>query len=186
MASKVQICNFALTKVGAQQIISIDDNSKNARLCKQYYEVAVDEVLRDHPWNCAIWRVEIAADATAPEFDYVYRYALPSNPWCLRVLDLYPDDIQYVIEGRYILTNYSTCKLKFIGRITDPSQFDSLCANAVYLWLAIKLAYPLMQSRTLVDQLQDEYRYLIRRAKNVDACEDSIKTMDAVGWISHR
>lgn len=50
MASVVQICNMALTRIGQNQFIdSIDEQSKAAELCALHYEQCRDQVLQDFP-----------------------------------------------------------------------------------------------------------------------------------------
>ena len=66
MASVVEICNGALNQLGATTILSLTEDSKNARLCNQRFTQVRDSVFRSHPWNCLQKRVELAADTTAP------------------------------------------------------------------------------------------------------------------------
>ena len=62
MASVVEICNGSLNQLGATTILSLTEDSKNARLCNQRYTQVRDAVFRSHPWNCLQKRVELAAD----------------------------------------------------------------------------------------------------------------------------
>ena len=49
--SSVDICNSALNIIGASNIISLDEDSKAGRICKQRYPNVRDSVFRSHPWN---------------------------------------------------------------------------------------------------------------------------------------
>ena len=51
MASVVQICNGALNQLGASTILTLTEDSKNARLCNARFENVRDAVFRHHPWN---------------------------------------------------------------------------------------------------------------------------------------
>jgi hypothetical protein len=62
MASTVDICNGALNQLGATTILSLTEDSKNARLCNSRFTQVRDAVFRSHPWNCLQKRVELAAD----------------------------------------------------------------------------------------------------------------------------
>ncbi len=84
MSSVVDICNSALNMLGANNIISLTEDSKNARLMNQRYESVRDSIFRSHAWNCLIKRVELAADTTAPTHEYAKQYTLPAD--CIRVL----------------------------------------------------------------------------------------------------
>jgi len=134
MTSTVDIANYALNIIGASNISSFDENSKVGRLVNQRYEGVRDAVFRSHPWNCLIRRAELAQEVETPTFGYAYQYNLPTDPFCLRVLEFsngslsYPQDNMtsntggpvYVIEGRKLLTDEGTARIKYIARITDP------------------------------------------------------------------
>ena len=54
MASVVEICNGALNQLGATTILSLTEDSKNARLCNQRFTQVRDSVFRSHPWNLSL------------------------------------------------------------------------------------------------------------------------------------
>ena len=54
MASVVDICNGALNQLGASTILSLTEDSKNARLCNARYTQVRDSLFRSHPWNCLV------------------------------------------------------------------------------------------------------------------------------------
>ena len=87
MTSTVDIANYALNSLGASNITALDENSKPARIVNQRYEAVRDSVFRSHPWNCLIRRAELAQESTAPTYGYGKQYALPTDPYCLRVLE---------------------------------------------------------------------------------------------------
>ena len=71
--SSVDICNSALNIIGASNIISLDEDSKAGRICKQRYPNVRDSVFRSHPWNCLVNRVQLTADTTNPTFEFQYQ-----------------------------------------------------------------------------------------------------------------
>ena len=105
MASVVEICNGALNQLGATTILSLTEDSKNARLCNQRFTQVRDAVFRSHPWNCLQKRQELAADTTAPAWGFKFAYTLPAD--CLRLLRILDYDSNYKVEGRKILSNES-------------------------------------------------------------------------------
>ena len=90
MTSETEICNRALQKLGAQRIADLDEGTKNARECKACYSILRDAELRAHPWNFAITREQLAADAMAPAFGRARAFPLPSG--FLRLLPSYPEE----------------------------------------------------------------------------------------------
>jgi hypothetical protein len=184
--SVVSICNLALQKLGAKRITSFGDATKNAHLCEGFYEQAVDEVLRMHPWNCAVHRKELASEEEVPAFGWAYQYPLPSSPYCLRVLAMQYIDYDFAIEGRMLLTNEGTCKITYIKRIVDPNDFDALIVEAIAARMTIKLAYPVTQSLSLEDKMCKNFKLILSEARSVDAQEGTPQTIDTSTLLNAR
>ena len=112
MATEVSICSNALRRLGDSPITTLSDNTERARLCNAFYGDARDAVLRSHPWNFAITRARLAQLSSTPAYGYSYQYALPTDPYCLRVLEMEYSDYKFKIEnsateGRVLLTDES-------------------------------------------------------------------------------
>ncbi|HHJ80413.1 MAG TPA: hypothetical protein ENJ65_02135, partial [Candidatus Tenderia electrophaga] len=131
MSSEVQICNQALSFLGAQLITSLDDNTVPAQLCKLHYAPLRDTVLSDGNWTFAMARRRLSADPTPPEFGWSNRYRLPND--LLRVVRVFTDasigarrsGVEHQREGDFLLVNYGgPLYLQYIARITDPSKFS--------------------------------------------------------------
>ncbi len=178
MTSNVDICNSALNMIGSSIITSLTEDSKAARVCNQRYTFVRDAIFRAHPWNCLIRRKKLARDATAPAYKYAYRFPLPVNPYCLRVLTVSDDgneerlDIDYKVEGnRYLLTDEGTIYVQFISREEDPQQYDFLLIEAISSRLASDIAYSLVGSSSLATTLYGLYELKLREARFADAQE---------------
>tara|TARA_B100000242_G_scaffold294074_1_gene274581 strand:+ start:12859 stop:13452 length:594 start_codon:yes stop_codon:yes gene_type:complete len=169
--SAVDICNSALNMIGASNIISLDEDSKAGRICKQRYTNVRDAVFRSHVWNCLVNRVQLTADVSAPTFEFQYQYTLPTDPYCLRVIKLEFLDTVYRIEGRKLLTNESQLKLIYVGRDENVSNYDQLLSESIAAGMASDLAYPLVGSNTLAQQMFDMYQRKLSEARFVDATE---------------
>ena len=172
MASDVDICNSALNNIGATNIVSLTEDSKAARVCNQRYPVIRDAVFRTHPWNCLISRLELAQSGM-PVFEYSYSYNLPNEPYCLRLLEVDGENagVVYEVEGRSILTDEATMKIKYIARVLDANMYDTLLIEALAARLSSELAYPLANSTSLQAQLFNIYEHKISAAQFVDATE---------------
>jgi hypothetical protein len=200
MTSTVDIANYALNIIGATNIAAFDENSKVGRLINQRYEGVRDSVFRAHPWNCLIRRVELAQDVATPAFGYAYQYTLPTDPYCLRVLEFsngtlnYPYDnmvsntggAAFVIEGRKLLTDEGTARIKYIGRITDPNEYDVLLTDCIAAKLAAEIAYAVTGSNTVVELSATLYAEKLREARFVDATEGATVRLEASDFIESR
>ena len=169
MASTVDICNGALNQLGATTILSLTEDSKNARLCNSRYTQVRDGLFRTHPWNCLQKRVELAADTTAPAWGFTSAYTLPAD--CLRLLKILDYDSNYKVEGRKILSNASSMKILYIGRITDPNEYDELLRETLSASLAADIAYGITSSNPVAQNMNTLFQDKLRDARFVDATE---------------
>lgn len=179
----VDCCNSALQRVGATTILSLSDNSPEARACSVAYDSNRRDELRKHRWNFSITRAVLAPDATAPAFDYKYAFTLPSD--CLRVLRPKTSNLDWQIEGRKILTNDGdTLYLRYIKDVEDAALWDSSFYNVVAAALAIDIVERLTQSNVKKSALSDEYKETVKAAKRVDAFESGPEdAADDDWWI---
>jgi len=201
MASKVEIINRALTKLGETRILSPTDNVKPAREANSIWDTVLKDELRAHPWNFAIKRDQIAADVATPSFEFAYQYTKPSD--CLRFVQIgdfwvyWNNTIRYTyelnpqtwykIEGNKILTDLGApLKVRYIQDITDPQQFDASFVEALACRLARELAEPLTQSNTKKRDAVLEYREAMKMAKRNDAIEDPPEPIPEGDWIYAR
>jgi hypothetical protein len=179
MATEVSICSNALRKLGDDPITSLTDDTERARLCNSFYESSRDACLRAHPWNFAITRATLAQLSTTPAYGFSYQYALPTDPYCLRVLEMEYQDYIFKIEnlateGRVLLTDESTAKILYIARITDTSLFDSLFVDLLTAKLSINLAYAITGSLKVQEQMYLLYTKILSEARSVDGQEGFI------------
>lgn len=169
--SQVGVCNLACIEVGAARISSIDQDIKQAILLKALWEPKLRSFLRNHRWNFATKRAELAPTGTAPDFGYDYAYDFPND--LVRVLDPDPEENSddFVVEGRQILSNDDTLDMIYVWYNDDPSSWDASFARAFALDLAGSIAYAMTQSATLRDQLQKAAAEALREARTVDGQE---------------
>lgn len=187
MPSETDICNMALMKVGAKPLISsLIEDSDNARVCNTFYAAVRDAVLRSHPWNCALHRATITALVTAPDSDWDHQYQLPTNPYCLRLLQvgtLEDQPTRWTVEGRRLLTDEDSPPIVYVKRITDTNEFDALLIDALVLKLAIKIVMPLSKDARIVQSLVDELEAIsLPEARSIDGQEQSVQKIQVDTW----
>jgi len=178
MTTGVSICSNALLMLGAQSINSFSDAADldRAKLCANLYPVVRNKMLRSHPWNCAVKRLVLAPDATAPAFGYAQQFQLPTD--CLRVLEVLEGgcNIDYKVEGRTIQANTSVLQLRYIFRNEDENTWDEALVELMTLAMAARLAYAITQSAALEQSRMQELQQALRVAKAVDGQEEPPET----------
>ena len=169
MASTVEICNGALNQLGATTILSLTEDSKNARLCNSRYTQVRDAVFRSHPWNCLQVRVELASSTTTPAWGYKFKFDLPGD--CLRLLRILDFDSNYQVEGKAILSNNSSMKILYISRVEDPNQYDELLRETLSAALGSDIAYAITSNNTTSQNMLVTYQEKLKDARFVDSTE---------------
>ena len=170
----VDICNMAFLLIGDQVIVSLTAGNDRSNLANTLLPLKRDSLLREHPWKFATYRVALAADPTAPIYGWDYRFALPTSPYCLRVLGIgedSPGTIPWTVEGRYILCNESTLKIKYVGRVRDYNAMDFMFADCLSIQLASSFAIALSKQKSIVDMCLELYKQKIQAAKSTNAME---------------
>lgn len=186
--TQVSICNSALAKVGQSPIQSLSQDTRAAQLLNGIFDQIQDEFLAQHPWNFAIKREQITANASVPVYEFDYTFDLPSD--CLRVLDQEADDVdlepKWVVEGRTILANDPTLNIRFIYRNVDFSAWNPAAAEAFAWRLAVSVAYALTQSSDREKACMQQYQAALSLARSVDASEGTLKSLIADDWALKR
>lgn len=180
--SIVDIANKALTYLGSDAITNLSDDTVEGRAINRIYEQSRDYCLRDHPWNFAMVRVALAADTTAPIWEYTNSFPWPTD--CLRIIEVNTTE-EWAVEGRAIVSDApAPLQILYISQITNTAIYDAKFVEAYAMRLASDIAYELTASQTVVAAAENKYAALIQEARLVDAQESSSATEDT--WLSAR
>ena len=125
-------------------------------------------------------RRALTSDTETPAFGYENQFTLPTDPYCLRVLGLDYLDIDFVVEGRKIVTDEDTINVKYIARVTDPNEYDQLLIEAIAARLAADTSFALVQSTSLTQSMFGLYESKLSEARFVDATEGTPGATDNV------
>jgi hypothetical protein len=199
MTSKVAIVNRALTKLGATRIVALTDNTKEAREMAATFDIVRDSELRANRWSFSIARAELAADITAPLFEYSHRFPLPSDYLRgLMIGTLWPGvDISdyrtgpsgqdWAIEGGYILFNSAgPLRLRYISRVTDTTLWDASFVEAFACKLAVETCEAITQSSEKRQLAQSEYATALQVARRAGAIELPPQQIADDTWVVGR
>ncbi len=185
LSSEVKVANLALTSLGADRILSLTEDSENARKVNAVFDLIRDEVLRAHPWNFAISRRSFNLLAAAPEYGFSNAFQIQGD--VLRILETESDYTKYVVEGDQVLTDDTEFNCKCIVRVTDTTKWTTDFVTAFAARLAAELAYPIADSRTLAEQMYVVYKEKIAMAKSTDGQEGQNYTeLSADEWLDAR
>lgn len=189
MISKVGIANMALTLLGADRILSFDDQTKSAREIKAIYDISRDEILVGHPWNFALKRVKLAKLAEEVPHGWRNQFQLP--PDYLRKITVYKgktendelDEERFLIEEGKILTNEDQIWLKYIWRNDNPASYSAHFVTAFATKLAYEICFSITNDKQLATMLRREYDEKLRIAGAIDTQESSDVWVEGEDWF---
>lgn len=202
MASQVDIANRALSKLGEARIISLDDDTKNAREIKSAFDIVRDAEFRAHRWHFTKRRITLPALSATPSFGWDYQYALPSD--FLQVIQVgYYDpvidltdyrtsgtrewEIEYGDAGNVLLSNFEApLPLRYVARIDDPTRYDATFVEVLSCRLAVEVCQALTQSETKKESARADYKEAMMVAIRSNAIELPPQTMQDGSWILGR
>jgi len=199
MASQVDIANRALSKLGEARIISLDDDTKNAREIKSAFDIVRDAEFRAHRWHFTKKRITLPALSETPIFGWDYQCQLPSD--FLQVIQVgYYDPIvdlsdyrtsgsrDWEIEaGGVLLTNLEApLPLRYVARIDDTTRYDSTFVEVLACRLAVEVCQALTQSETKKESARADYKEAMSVAIRSNSIELPPQTMQDGSWTLGR
>lgn len=184
MGSDVTICNRALRYLGAPEILSLDQPSREADLCARHYAETRDELLECHHWNFATRYVRLAPLESPPPFGFAHAYRLPGD--CLRVRLLRGGDPFEVVEDRVLYTDAAPAEGVLTVRVTDPGRYPALFAEVLARRLASSLALPLMGNARLEQTMLQRFAAALDLARMADAAEGAADPDEGNPWLEVR
>lgn len=175
--SQTEICNLALTFIGGSRISSLDDDSKEALICKLSWDIALDEVLVAHPWGFSTARASLARLSDEPVFEWSYQYLLPSD--CLRVVRV-NGDYAYSVESyddgasgynKILLSNQKEVNALYIRKVDNVAMFPAYFVTALAYRLASQLAFTLSDDDGMADYMMQAYVKYLQNGRALDSQE---------------
>jgi hypothetical protein len=188
-APSINLCNIALAEVRASQIVSLDDNSPEARACSVHYDDCLQLLLEAHDWGFAVKRATLALLTLNDRSDeWLYAYAAPSE-MAAAVRLAYPGQTpisgvfypwpylwprppfvftDYVLDSGVIYTNAAGAVFDYIDRDVEEERMPATFKRALALDLASRLAITLLDDRAKKGDLIQQAEAAKRRAMAED------------------
>lgn len=209
MANDVEICNLALSRIGCESKIQNlqADISREATACRVHYEINRNAVLEAHPWGFAKRRETLSLLAEQVEgWNYAYNY--PNN--CLLAREIFnaqaftrtvfigcdeqrrASEIPFEIlsnanlNGTIIGTDEADAILVFTAKITNPTLFSSLFADALASLMASDLSVALWGDTSKQNTFYQVYRARLGDAQRLDANQQYKAPNDDSSYVDSR
>lgn len=191
MATIVDICNLALSRLGDEATVaSIDppEGSVQATHCARFFPMALDTMLDSHYWAFATQRASLVQLSAAPAFGWQYTYAQPNN--CVNVIGVFLpgalDDknpqafeMESLPDGSTIIyTNVADAIARYTIRATDPAKYQPLFIESLVWLLASNLAGPVMkgdEGAKMTIQCYKMHKATLADAKASDAAQRKVE-----------
>ena len=150
-ATETDVCNMALGGIGQKTITVaqfVANSEVTPKLCNLHYAQTRDALTRSHWWRFAKARSALTATDT-PDFEWAYAFTLPTD--FLREKSVFEDNntirkntpFTYELEGKTLLTDESSCNLRYIKQVTTVILFDPLYLEVLVRQLELKFIPPL-------------------------------------------
>jgi len=180
----VDICNIALIRLGAEKIVTLDDDTKRAGLCKVLYSVVKDEMIQSHPWRFARKRKRsVGAAVSSNVFGWAYKHTLPAD--FRRMFMAEDQDENWTIESGILYTD--TQNLNYVYVLTvDEIALPSYFVLALASRLAQEMAYSMIQSTELQAAIEAEHSRKLSNARFVDSSGTGSFEYKANDWSTAR
>lgn len=182
-SAKIDICNFALSQLAISYEMQDFDNerSKEAQVCRRFYDAARQKVLRDFDWpfaNAIDFLAQLAnpTGLSQPTVEWAYWYRYPANALSVhRILngatrqDTRDSRVAFAIGrdsvGRLIYTNMAPpAQIQYTFDEQDATRFPPDFVIALSFYLAFLIAIRLTQGGDTGLKLRTEAHAFYREA----------------------
>lgn len=164
--SKIDIWNMALSHLGVKQkVTSETEDSDEAEACRTFYDLALEEVLREFPWSFGRKTADLALIRENPNTLWTYEYRYPSD--CLFLLRLVattsgwedraliPFHLSTDSSGRVIWTNVKNAVAEYTMRVDNPVLFTAHFVRTLSYRLAALMAMRFLRIDPGIARLAD-------------------------------
>ena len=197
ITTKTDIFNVAVSLLGDSGLqltgsATVDNtDNKATRSFNLHYDPTLDELVRQHTWNCCMNRDQLTTSAYS-EHGWEYYSALPSDT--IRAIALTDTDSSYkyltyrtdwVVENGNILTNRSDPYLIYTLIPTTIAKMDALFLQSLYYMVAVKMAIPITGDRRIRAELLTELLgSVLPEAKRVDGFVGNEEVPYESDWLA--
>jgi hypothetical protein len=179
--SKIDIWNLALSHLGIKvEVGSEGEDSDEARACRRFYDLCLEEMLREYPWSFARKINALALIREKPNSFWSFEYRYPSD--CVYVLRIAVEretnpgvlhDTPYQIAadaaGKVIWTDQDKAAIEYTSLVTNTQLYPADFVHALSYRLASSMALRFMKLDPGIGRLAAE---LYQRSLEVARASD--------------
>jgi hypothetical protein len=176
--SPVEFCNDVLDEIGTHTIQSFEDNTKNAKVCRRQYPLALEELLSEADWKDFRVRAVLIQTTNGRGAGW-YAYALPANhAKTVKVMvdrsaiaggvflsADYEPDVPYEIEGDVYYSRVDGLMMEYVRSDPPIASWPAPFRKAMRAGVASKVCYPINRDKAERTSRLSEYELFRDRAK---------------------
>lgn len=195
--SDTQVCNRALSWLGAAPISGLDGTSNEAVQCNTHYDMERITLIESDPWFWATKRLTMAQVTNDRTGEWTYAYALPED--CLRMHWVNDPDVAtalmyskqnpsaaFLIEGEVVYTHAASAAMEYVADIEDVTKMTALFQTALSWAVARSVAMPLTQDPRRVQLAEDKFTDALEKAQEHNASFNEHPQLAAALWMRNR
>ena len=191
------ISNIALTRCGAKEITSFEDDiSREAKICRRLFHAARRTALAQHHWNGAVRTVQLSENTAITPVFFDYAFTLPTD--MLRLISVHPmDDLnsktEYSLQNanstaadNILVTDSNQIYIKYIFDNDDLTTLSDGFREVLTFVLARDICMSLGKSAQKYDLTDKQYRRALSIGKSVDGFQDYPERLSDGSWVTSR
>lgn len=184
--TKVDILNKCLTLVGANPIVSIDDDTENARVLSRVYDLSLRSVLSETEWYFAMKRELLALSGDTLAWTDTtwenYVYVRPRD--AIRIFSTNKPSSKWREEGQYIISDTSGLGVRYSWFIEDATKYPVFFVDALIDKLCENISYYVLNSPSKSQEFKETYlKISLPRAMSVNSQIGVPEYMKDDAWI---
>lgn len=193
MASKIDIWNAALIRLGQKSVVSESEGSASAVLVRSRYDGVREALLVKVAPTFAKKRAKLPRLVATPEFGWTYFYQLPSADWLTNIgvwdrVDMPRDcEVDHQLEdGLKIATDAEEIWIKYIADVNDPNIMTPQFREALAAELASQIANRVNELSGRAEKMEQWARKALNDARSADSQSDSSDMIPEGSWVTAR
>jgi hypothetical protein len=166
----INVCSKALQLIGADEITSFDDETREARLCAKWYPTLKRSTLQKHYWRFSIRQEQLSKLSSTPLYGYAFAYQIPTD--FLRFVGKQNPSINHQIFENKLYTDADPLYISMQYEVNAqyfPAYFEYLLA----LETAKVLAFGLLEDDSKTTNLESLIRAQLIQARAIDSQNNS-------------